>query len=115
MTDPLTAARPAAGPHAVDGNGALKPLADRVRQVRDQVLAEVRRVVIGMDAVTDQLLIALLANGHVLLEGAPGVAKTPLSKAFARILGGQSQRIQFTPDLLPSDVTGTSIFDRQSN
>lgn len=116
MTDPLTAARATAGPHAVDGNGlALKPLADRVRQVKDQVLAEVRRVVVGMDAVTEQLLIALLANGHVLLEGVPGVAKTTLSKAFARILGGQYQRIQFTPDLLPSDVTGTSIFDRQSN
>jgi MoxR-like ATPase len=81
----------------------------------EQVLAEVRRVVVGMDAVAEQLLIALLANGHVLLEGVPGVAKTTLSKAFARILGGQYQRIQFTPDLLPSDVTGTSIFDRQSN
>src|SRR5439155_7132101 len=116
MTDPLTAARPAAGPHAVDGNGdALNPLAARVRQVKDQVLAEVRRVVVGMDAVTEQLLIALLANGHVLLEGVPGVAKTTLSKAFAPILGGQYQRIQFTPDLLPSDVTGTSIFDRQTN
>ncbi|HTK78323.1 MAG TPA: MoxR family ATPase [Gemmataceae bacterium] len=115
MTDPLTAARSTAVPHAADGNGALKPLADRVRLVKDQVLAEVRRVVVGMDAVAEQLLIALLANGHVLLEGVPGVAKTTLSKAFARILGGQYQRIQFTPDLLPSDVTGTSIFDRQSN
>src|SRR5213080_891207 len=116
MTDPLTAARLTAGPPAVDVNGdALKPLADRVRQVKDQVLAEVRRVVVGMDAVTEQLLIALLANGHVLLEGVPGVAKTTLSKAFARILGGQYQRIQFTPDLLPADVTGTYVFDRKQN
>src|SRR5207253_8698692 len=61
------------------------------------------------------LMIALLAGGHVLLEGVPGVAKTTLSKAFARILGVQYQRIQFTPDLLPSDVTGTYIFDRKSD
>ena len=61
------------------------------------------------------MLIALLAAGHVLLEGVPGVAKTTLSKTFARILGSQYQRIQFTPDLLPSDVTGTYIFDRKAN
>src|SRR5207248_1822382 len=60
-------------------------------------------------------LVALLAAGHVLLEGVPGVAKTTLSKTFARILGTQYQRIQFTPDLLPSDVTGTYIFDRKTN
>jgi MoxR-like ATPase len=116
MTDPLSAAPPSARPPIRDGKGvALQPLADRVGQLRDRVLAEVRRVVVGMDGVAEQLLIALLANGHVLLEGVPGVAKTTLSKAFARILGGQYQRIQFTPDLLPSDVTGTSIFDRQTN
>src|SRR3954454_22047791 len=117
MTPPPSAAKPTAvHAPAADGNGlALKPLADRVRQVRERVLAEVRRVVVGMDGVTDQLLVALLANGHVLLEGVPGVAKTTLSKAFARILGGQYQRIQFTPDLLPSDVTGTYVFDRKAN
>ena len=77
--------------------------------------AEVARVVVGAEAVTEQLLIALLAGGHVLLEGVPGVAKTTLSKVFARLLGCQYQRVQFTPDLLPSDVTGTSIFDRNAN
>src|SRR5262245_56702283 len=98
------------------GDGtATKEWADRVRLLRERTLAEVARVVVGMEHVTEQLLIALLAAGHVLLEGVPGVAKTTLSKAFARILGGQYQRIQFTPDLLPSDVTGTSIFDRQVN
>ncbi len=79
------------------------------------VRAEVRRVVVGADDISQQLLIALLAGGHVLLEGVPGVAKTTLSKVFARLLGCQYQRIQFTPDLLPSDVTGTSIFDRNTN
>jgi MoxR-like ATPase len=73
------------------------------------------KVVVGMDDVIQQMLIAILAGGHVLLEGVPGVAKTTLSKLFARILGCEYQRIQFTPDLLPSDVTGTSIFDRRTN
>src|SRR6266850_8197417 len=89
--------------------------AERVRAFRDQMLTEVARVVVGMEAVTHQFLIAVLAGGHVLLEGVPGVAKTTLSKTFARVLGIQYQRLQFTPDLLPSDVTGTYIFDRKQN
>ena len=68
-----------------------------------------------MEAVTHQFLIALLAGGHVLLEGVPGVAKTTLSKTFAHVLGIAYHRVQFTPDLLPSDVTGTYIFDRKQN
>jgi MoxR-like ATPase len=68
-----------------------------------------------MEKVTRRFLIALLAGGHVLLEGVPGVAKTTLSKTFATILGIQYHRLQFTPDLLPSDVTGTFIFDRKTN
>jgi MoxR-like ATPase len=68
-----------------------------------------------MEDITHQFLIALLAGGHVLLEGVPGIAKTTLSKTFARVLGIQYQRLQFTPDLLPSDVTGTYIFDRKQN
>ncbi len=83
--------------------------------LRDRTLSEVARVVVGMEDVTYQFLVALLASGHVLLEGVPGVAKTTLSKMFARVLGIQYQRLQFTPDLLPSDVTGTYIFDRKQN
>jgi MoxR-like ATPase len=83
--------------------------------LRDRTLAEVARVVVGMEAVTLQFLIAVFGNGHVLLEGVPGVAKTTLSKVFARVLGIHYQRLQFTPDLLPSDVTGTYIFDRKEN
>jgi MoxR-like ATPase len=98
------------------GDGtALRQFAERLRELRDQTLAEVGRVVVGMDDVTHQFLIALLAAGHVLLEGVPGVAKTTLSKTFARVLGIEYQRIQFTPDLLPSDVTGTYVFDRKQN
>ena len=94
---------------------AVRHLAERIRTLRDRTLAEVGRVVVGMEAVTHQFLIALLAGGHVLLEGVPGVAKTTLSKTFARVLGIDFQRLQFTPDLLPSDVTGTYIFDRKTN
>ena len=100
------------------GPSPLSPareLAQQARQLSQKVTAEVARVVVGAEAVTQQLLIALLAGGHVLLEGVPGVAKTTLSKVFARLLGCQYQRVQFTPDLLPSDVTGTSIFDRNAN
>ncbi len=93
----------------------LRDLAQQMRQLRDRVVGEVGLVVVGMEAVTHQFLIALLAGGHVLLEGVPGVAKTTLSKTFARVLGTQYQRLQFTPDLLPSDVTGTYIFDRKQN
>ncbi len=95
--------------------GSLRDLAQRMRGLRDRVLEEIGRVVVGMEGVTHQFLVALLAAGHVLLEGVPGVAKTTLSKAFARVLGTQYQRIQFTPDLLPSDVTGTYVFDRKQN
>src|SRR5437588_12454429 len=100
--------------HPDDAEG-LRELARQMRALRDRVLAEVGRVVVGMDAVTHQFLIALLAGGHVLLEGVPGVAKTTLSKTFARVLGVNYQRLQFTPDLLPSDVTGTYVFDRKQN
>jgi MoxR-like ATPase len=93
----------------------LQDWAHRIKELRERTLHEVSRVVVGMDRVANRFLIALLAAGHVLLEGVPGVAKTTLSKTLAQILGIQYQRIQFTPDLLPSDVTGTFILDRKTN
>jgi MoxR-like ATPase len=72
--------------------------------------AEIGKAVIGQEAVIERLLVALLANGHVLLEGMPGLAKTLLVKSLGTALGVQFERIQFTPDLLPSDVVGTMIF-----
>jgi MoxR-like ATPase len=71
---------------------------------------EIGQAVIGQDAVVERLLVALLANGHVLLEGMPGLAKTLLVKSLGTALGVKFERIQFTPDLLPSDVVGTMIF-----
>jgi MoxR-like ATPase len=99
---------------AADGH-LVGQTAEKIRALRDQVITQVNRVVVGMEAVTEQFLIALLASGHVLLEGVPGIAKTTLSKIFAHVLGIDYQRLQFTPDLLPSDVTGTYIFDRKTS
>src|SRR5258707_11754350 len=75
---------------------------------------EIGHAVIGQDAVIERMLVALLANGHVLLEGMPGLAKTLLIKSLGAALGVQFERIQFTPDLLPSDVVGTMIFQPKS-
>jgi MoxR-like ATPase len=80
---------------------------------RDQILELKKRIaaaVIGQDSVVDQLLIALLANGHLLMEGLPGLAKTRTIKTLAANLESEFRRIQFTPDLLPSDITGTEIY-----
>jgi len=108
-------ATPGAPAPPTDLRAAAHELAQQARQLSQKVASEVARVVVGAEDVTRQLLIALLAGGHVLLEGVPGVAKTTLSKVFSRLLGCQYQRVQFTPDLLPSDVTGTSIFARNKN
>lgn len=79
-------------------------------QWADRLKAEIGKAVLGQDYVIERLLIALLAGGHVLLEGMPGLAKTLLVKSLGEALGVQFERIQFTPDLLPSDVVGTMIF-----
>lgn len=102
-------------PPPIPGNEAARELAAQGKELSQKVTQEIGRIVVGMDGVIRQLLVALLTGGHVLLEGVPGVAKTTLSKAFARLLGCDFARVQFTPDLLPSDVTGTSIFDRKTN
>jgi MoxR-like ATPase len=78
-----------------------------VRELRDRVSAEVSKVVVGQGEVVDLLLAAIAVNGHVLLEGVPGVAKTLMANVTARALGMSFRRVQFTPDMLPSDLTGT--------
>lgn len=90
-------------------------LAQQVSSLRNRVLSSVGQVVVGLDHVTDQLLMALISGGHVLLEGVPGTAKTTLCRTFSATLGLQYERVQFTPDLLPSDVTGTQVLDRQTS
>jgi len=83
-----------------------------IREIAQEVLSEVSRVIVGYGDILQQLFIALLVNGHVLLEGVPGLGKTVMAKTFAKTLGISFRRIQFTPDLLPSDITGTKIFDQ---
>ena len=83
-----------------------------IREIAQEVLSEVSRVIVGYGDILQQLFIALLVNGHVLLEGVPGLGKTVMAKTFAKTLGISFRRVQFTPDLLPSDITGTKIFDQ---
>ncbi|MBA2338730.1 MAG: AAA family ATPase, partial [Acidimicrobiia bacterium] len=76
----------------------------------EQALFEMRRVVVGQDRALERLMVALLSGGHCLLEGVPGLGKTLTLNTLARVLGGSFSRIQFTPDLLPSDIVGTRIY-----
>ncbi|MEO8382211.1 MAG: MoxR family ATPase [Acidobacteriota bacterium] len=85
--------------------------AEEAQETLSRLRKEVARVVIGQDAIVNRLLIALLVRGHVLVEGLPGLAKTLLVKTLAQAIDGTFKRIQFTPDLLPADITGTQIFD----
>src|ERR1700710_1380714 len=87
----------------------------RVNHLARTIADEVGRAFIGNPTITEALLVALMARGHVLIEGYPGVAKTTLVKAFSATLGCHFRRIQFTPDLLPSDITGTYILDMRTN
>jgi MoxR-like ATPase len=82
---------------------------EKLREARDRIKNEIKKVIIGQDRVIDELLIALLSNGHCLLIGVPGLAKTLMISTIARILDLKFSRIQFTPDLMPSDITGTEI------
>ena len=79
--------------------------------VMEHVLFEIKHLIVGQDHLLERLLIALLARGHVLLEGVPGLAKTATIKALAQVVGGTFGRVQFTPDLVPADLTGTRIYN----
>src|SRR5438874_8911347 len=99
-------AQPSASP-----TETARELAARVPAPIEQILFEVKRLIVGQDRLLERLLIALLAEGHVLLEGVPGLAKTVTVKAFAQVIGGAAGRIQFTPDLVPADLIGTRIYN----
>jgi MoxR-like ATPase len=85
--------------------------AERVAEGRERILSELRKVIVGQDEVVEQVLLALFTGGHCLITGVPGLAKTLLIKTLADILDLDFKRIQFTPDLMPSDITGTEILD----
>jgi MoxR-like ATPase len=88
---------------------------DEFAQTYDRLKQEMGRVVVGQEELVDGVLVALLAGGHVLIEGAPGLGKTLVARALAVVAGSVFKRVQFTPDLMPSDVTGSSVFDRQAS
>jgi MoxR-like ATPase len=85
----------------------LEPLRERI----DKIKTEMETIIVGQNKMIDQLLVSILANGHVLIEGVPGVAKTMTAKIIAKTISVDFSRIQFTPDLMPSDILGTSVFD----
>jgi MoxR-like ATPase len=86
----------------------------RIMHYADKIKAELSKVVIGQHDAADQLLIALLTGGHILIEGVPGIAKTMLAKLLARTINSGFSRIQFTPDLMPADVTGSPVFNMKT-
>jgi MoxR-like ATPase len=88
-------------------------IADTAR-LMEQILYEVKRVVVGQDRFLERVMVALLAQGHLLVEGVPGLAKTLTVKTLAQVVQGQFRRIQFTPDLVPADLVGTRIYNQKS-
>src|SRR6202049_2705678 len=90
----------------------LKDRIARFQKVRDDIVTQVRRVIVGQDEVLEQVMIALFVGGHCLITGLPGTAKTLLVRTLAQTLGLIFKRIQFTPDLMPSDITGTDIIEQ---
>jgi len=89
-------------------------LAEHVAKGRAQILGELRKVIVGQDEVVDEVLMALFCGGHCLITGVPGLAKTLLVKTLAQILHLGFKRIQFTPDLMPADITGTEVLDEEA-
>ena len=86
---------------------------DRIQAKSQEIVQEVERVIVGKDETLKKAVLTLLCNGHLLIEDIPGVGKTTLAKALAKSIGGEFRRVQFTPDILPGDVTGTSVFNQR--
>src|SRR5215468_3092408 len=89
----------------------LRSRIERFRKVQTEIVTQVRRVIVGQEEVLEQVMIALFVGGHCLITGLPGTAKTLLVRTLAQTLGLVFKRIQFTPDLMPSDITGTDIIE----
>jgi MoxR-like ATPase len=96
-------------------NRELENRVDRAAARLGEVQRAVAEVIVGQEKLVESLLVALLCRGHVLLEGVPGLAKTLTVRTLAEVVGGSFQRLQFTPDLLPADVTGTQVFDPRTS
>ena len=96
---------------AVESFEADQQTVEQIRGCRDRIFAELSKVIIGQQDVAEQLLLCLFSGGHCLITGAPGLAKTLLVRSVAQIFHLKFQRIQFTPDLMPADITGTEILE----
>jgi MoxR-like ATPase len=92
----------------------LQQRVERFHAVRERIMEQVRKVIVGQDEVLDQILIALFVGGHCLITGLPGTAKTLMVRTIAQTLGLEFRRIQFTPDLMPADITGTDIIEEDA-
>ena len=99
---------------ALGGEVVANGIAEKVADARQRILTELRKVIVGQDEVVEQVLVALFTGGHCLITGVPGLAKTLLIKTLAEILDLSFKRIQFTPDLMPADITGTEILDESA-
>ena len=88
---------------------------DQFQAAIERVTSEIGKVIIGQHGAIRQSLVVILTNQHALIEGVPGLAKTLLARTLARVLGCDFNRIQFTPDLMPADITGTNVFNLQRN
>src|SRR5579884_2434989 len=95
----------------VTESAELQQRIERFQKAQGDIISQIRRVIVGQDEVIDQVLIALFVGGHCLITGLPGTAKTLLVRTLAQALGLEFRRIQFTPDLMPSDITGTDIIE----
>jgi MoxR-like ATPase len=98
-------------PELLKDPDAFQPLQDTAEKLKQ----EIAKVIVGQEDMVELLIVAILANGHVLLEGVPGIAKTLTAKVLARLMSVGFSRIQFTPDLMPSDITGTSVYNAKSS
>src|SRR5687767_15493874 len=97
--------------HMTSTTSDIAAIAERVAEGRERIVGEIRKVIVGQDDVIDEVLMALFTGWHCLITGVPGLAKTLLIKTVAQILDLSFKRIQFTPDLMPADITGTEVLD----
>ncbi len=109
-----TSPAPPSGPPALDAAGAQRAI-EQVRDAYKRLRAEIGRIIVGQDEVVDQTLMAILCRGHAVVVGVPGLAKTLLISTIARTLGLAFNRVQFTPDLMPSDITGTEVIQEDKS